>query len=119
MMGLVLDALAANDHAAPDTWILFTSGLRHFHLARWLLTSTMLCRLIRLMRLAWVYSCHVDHGEMHLEHRIVQKMSMYEGSSRVPMIVVPPAGTPNARRGMVVRECTTTSPQLLGKVVFT
>ena len=45
----------------------------------------------------------IDHGEMHLEHRIVQKMSMYEGSARVPMIVVPPPGTPNARRGVVVR----------------
>ena len=50
----------------------------------------------------------VDHGEMHLEHRIVQKMSMYEGSARVPMIVVPPPGTPNARRGVVVRAKTAT-----------
>jgi arylsulfatase A-like enzyme len=48
MMGLVMDALAANRPAAANAWTLFTS----------------------------------DHGEMHLEHRIVQKMSMYEGSGR-------------------------------------
>lgn len=67
MMGLVMDALAANKPAAADAWTLFTS----------------------------------DHGEMHLEHRIVQKMSMYEGSARVPMIVAAPPGTPGARRGVI------------------
>jgi arylsulfatase A-like enzyme len=67
MMGMVMNALAANVPAAENAWTLFTS----------------------------------DHGEMHLEHRIVQKMSMYEGSARVPLIVAPPAGTPGARRGVV------------------
>jgi arylsulfatase K len=42
-----------------------------------------------------------DHGEMHLEHRIVQKMSMYEGSERIPMIVVAPPSVKTARRGVV------------------
>eukprot|EP01084_Bolivina_argentea_P249239 417134_1 len=31
-----------------------------------------------------------DHGELHLEHRSVEKTSMYEGSSRVPLIVSGP-----------------------------
>eukprot|EP01084_Bolivina_argentea_P098730 177433_1 len=31
-----------------------------------------------------------DHGELHLEHRMFEKMSMYEGSSRVPLIVSGP-----------------------------
>jgi arylsulfatase K len=42
-----------------------------------------------------------DHGEMHLEHRVVQKMSMYEGSERIPMIVVAPPSIKTARRGVV------------------
>ncbi len=32
-----------------------------------------------------------DHGEMAMEHRQVWKNSMYEASSRVPLIIVPPA----------------------------
>merc|ERR1719160_1847108 len=31
-----------------------------------------------------------DHGEMRLEHRHVEKMSHYEGSARVPMLVMGP-----------------------------
>merc|ERR1712232_38739 len=31
-----------------------------------------------------------DHGEMHLEHRRVEKMSMYEASVRVPLLVEGP-----------------------------
>eukprot|EP00937_MAST-01D_sp_MAST-1D-sp2_P001599 g1599.t1 len=43
-----------------------------------------------------------DHGEMNMEHRQQLKNSMYEGSSRVPMIV---AG-PGLRRGEVVQNLT-------------
>jgi arylsulfatase A-like enzyme len=32
-----------------------------------------------------------DHGEMHMEHRRVEKMSMYEASVRVPLLVEGPA----------------------------
>eukprot|EP01084_Bolivina_argentea_P075266 136452_1 len=35
-----------------------------------------------------LYTC--DHGEMHLEHLQLEKMSMYEPSARVPMIVKGP-----------------------------
>ena len=31
-----------------------------------------------------------DHGEMNMEHRQVWKNSMYEASSRVPLIISPP-----------------------------
>lgn len=31
-----------------------------------------------------------DHGEMHLEHRRVEKMSMYEASVRVPLLIEGP-----------------------------
>jgi len=38
-----------------------------------------------------------DHGEMHLEHRLLTKMSMYEGSARVPFIVTGP-GVPRNKQ---------------------
>eukprot|EP01083_Nonionella_stella_P314252 1131423_1 len=31
-----------------------------------------------------------DHGEMHLEHLLLEKMSMYEASARVPLVVKGP-----------------------------
>ena len=43
-----------------------------------------------------------DHGEMNMEHRQVWKNSMYEASSRVPMII---AG-PNVRENVVVENLT-------------
>eukprot|EP00929_Paragymnodinium_shiwhaense_P112062 TRINITY_DN80324_c0_g1_i1.p1 TRINITY_DN80324_c0_g1~~TRINITY_DN80324_c0_g1_i1.p1 ORF type:complete len:662 (+),score=71.85 TRINITY_DN80324_c0_g1_i1:201-1988(+) len=38
-----------------------------------------------------------DHGELHLEHRLVEKDSMYEASARVPLIVEGP-GVPSGKR---------------------
>jgi len=35
-----------------------------------------------------------DHGEMHMEHRQHLKNSMYEGSSRVPLIIAGPGSRP-------------------------
>lgn len=49
-----------------------------------------------------------DHGEMNMEHRQVWKNSMYEASSRVPMMIVPPNdfGGDAWNRGAVVRNLT-------------
>ena len=44
-----------------------------------------------------------DHGYHLGHHGLWQKSDLFEGSARVPMILVPPPGTPNARRGVVVR----------------
>ena len=87
MMGMILDALAANAEAS-NTWILFYSDHGP--------ASQLPAVIVGLCLILWL----VWTGEMHLEHRIVQKMSMYEGSARVPMIVVAPPGTPGARRGV-------------------
>jgi len=35
-----------------------------------------------------------DHGEMRMEHRLIEKMAMYEGSARVPLLVTGP-GVPS------------------------
>jgi arylsulfatase A-like enzyme len=34
-----------------------------------------------------------DHGDMQSDHHLLRKTYAYEGSSRIPLIVVPPAGT--------------------------
>eukprot|EP01063_Lacrimia_lanifica_P011129 TRINITY_DN1790_c1_g4_i1.p1 TRINITY_DN1790_c1_g4~~TRINITY_DN1790_c1_g4_i1.p1 ORF type:complete len:571 (+),score=183.33 TRINITY_DN1790_c1_g4_i1:52-1764(+) len=47
-----------------------------------------------------------DHGEMNMEHRQVWKNSMYEASSRVPFIIVPPEGMPGVRRGVTATNIT-------------
>ncbi len=41
------------------------------------------------------FSC--DHGEMLGDHNLWRKTYAYEGSSRIPFIVVPPAGAPGPR----------------------
>eukprot|EP00944_MAST-04C_sp_MAST-4C-sp1_P015577 g15577.t1 len=47
-----------------------------------------------------------DHGEMNMEHRQVWKNSMYEASSRVPLIISPPPNMPAMRRGQTVTNLT-------------
>jgi arylsulfatase K len=47
-----------------------------------------------------------DHGEMNMEHRQVWKNSMYEASSRVPLIISPPPNMPSMRRGQTVTNLT-------------
>lgn len=49
-----------------------------------------------------------DHGEMNMEHRQVWKNSMYEASSRVPLIIVPPKdfGGEDWNRGITVKNLT-------------
>ena len=52
-------------------------------------------------RNAWIVFTS-DHGDMQGDHNLWRKTYAYEGSSRIPLIVVPPGQAGNSRTGEVV-----------------
>ncbi len=67
--------------------------------------DTQLGRLLQWMRRnaaaggrpTWLAFC-ADHGDMQGDHHLWRKTYAYEGSTRIPFLLVPPAGTGDARR---------------------
>ena len=108
LMGRVLDAAAATGHLGARTFVLFNSDhgeMAMEHRQVWKNPPSMPFHALPCL-------FNSDHGEMAMEHRQVWKNTMYEGSSRVPMMLAGP-GVPAGARVTQLTQLLDVYPTLL------